>query len=161
MFLDDFLADHLDERAYHQPNFYFWVRTVCEAMSFVGPETDADLEGMIRQLENHHAGHGVAADVVDKMRDQVVRLRGARFCADTTSLGLKYRCFNAIADSREQNLADLDNWQYGVRIAWQTINFYDDKDQELIQFIRHRAKEQKIELYEKNDEEVPSDRSAH
>ena len=158
MDLDDFLMDHLDEQAYDQPNFLFWVRTVCEAMSFIGPETDADLKGMIQQLIDHHAGAGVAAAVVDSMRRQISRSMTTNDCEPASPLGLKYRCLNAIADSRETNLTDLYNWQHGVVTAWQIINFHQDKDQTLIQLIRQRAREQSVQLYEKkHDDGVATD----
>ena len=155
--LDDYLTDHLDERAYDQPNFLFWVRTVCEAMSFLGPETDADLKDMLRQLQDHLAGAEVAAAVIDEMRRRIVRSMTINECEPASPLGLKYRRLNAIADSRERNLADLYDWQYGVVTAWQIINLRDDNDQALIQFIQQRAKEQNVELYEKNNGVAASD----
>lgn len=149
MTLDDFLVEHLDRQAFDPPNYLFWTRTVCAAMSLIGLETDPDLERMIRQVLDYHAGTGGDADAIDNIRHEIVRLRGLAFWGDADSLGLKYRCLNAIACSREWVLArGYDEWQYGVVTAFQLINHHHDKDGLLIQFIRESARTQDAELYE-------------
>ncbi len=64
MMLDDFLNDYLDDEAFGEANLAFWVRTVMEAMTHLGPETDANLErfcGMLLKviiyLTHHRQNH--------------------------------------------------------------------------------------------------------
>ena len=84
MSLDDFLTDSVKEEAFYPPNFGFWIRTVVEAMAFLGPETDADLEGMSKLLLDFHSGADIDLKIINRIRHEIYALRGPAFCYDTT-----------------------------------------------------------------------------
>lgn len=147
MTIDEFLIDYLDEQAYSEPNFRFWVQTVVDAMALLGPDTDRDLERLTQRLWNYHAGTDVEAQEIDGIRHEVVCLRGVAFWGEATAIALKYRVLNAIASSREYNLeAGCDSFQYGIVTAFQNINYDYKKDQALIALIQSNAARNKIKL---------------
>src|SRR5260221_6120600 len=118
MDISEFLIDNVQEQAYGPPNFYFWVRTGIDAMGLPGPETDPDLERLGGLLLDYHAGGQVASGAIEGIRSEIMSL-GFTYGKGSTPLDLKYRCIWNIADSRENNMADLYEWQYGVVTAFQ------------------------------------------
>ena len=147
MTLDYFLTDSLDEKAYGEQNFRFWVQPVVDAMTLLGPETDSDLERLAQRLLGYYAGADINAQEIDGIRHEIVRLRGIAFWGEAMPLGLKYHCLNAVASSREINrAAGYASFQYGVATALQTINFQHDKDQSLIALIQSNAAREQVDL---------------
>ena len=137
-----------DLAVYGEPYFRFWTLTVIDAMGLLGTETDGDLQRLCQLLLDHHNGFGVKSEEVERIRQEIVRLRGAAFWGEETPLGLKYRCLNAIASSRVQRLANIhQSWQYGLVTAFQTINFQGDKDEALIDLVQQNAAKYGVDLY--------------
>lgn len=148
MTISEFLIDHLPEKAYDQPNFCFWVRTVLDAMALLGPDSDDGLDRLSGLLVDYHSGADVAREDVEGVSREIVRLGVDTSWRNETPLGLKYRCLWAIGGSREQHLADLYNWQYGVVTAFNNINIRHDKDQVLIGLILGNASRYGADLHE-------------
>ena len=148
MTLFEFIMEHLSYKAESPPNFLLWVRSVLGAMVFLGPDTDADLERLIRELLDYYSGADIPGVRIDSIRREIVKLRGVQAWEDESTLGLKYRCLNAIATSREANMADIGEWEYGVVTAFEIVNTHHDKDQFLINFIREQAKDQGVDLHD-------------
>src|ERR1051325_1703363 len=148
MDISEFLIDNVGEQAYGQPGFYFWIRTVIDAMDLLGPVTDPDLERLCRLLLDYHSGGQVGSEVIDGIRGEIKRL-GFTYGKGRTPLDLKYRCIWNIANSRERNLADLYDWQYGIVTAFQNINLDGDKDQALIALIRGNASKSGMDLHDR------------
>ena len=149
MTLGEFLIDDISSQAYGQPNFLFWVRTVIDAMTLLGPETDADLERLTKRLLSYYVGADISPEDIDGtngINREIGRL-GITSWKNQTPLAAKYRTLWAIAFSRERNLADLYDWQYGVVTAFQTVNYHNDKDQVLIELVRSEAAKYGIDLY--------------
>jgi len=136
MTIDEFLIEHLEPTLFEEPYFYFWVKTVLEAMELLGPETDDDLNRLRHLLLEYYTTDNIPAERIDDIPHEIVRLRGVSYWNDTSPLGLKYRCLNAVGSSIEANRADLDNWQYGIVTAFQLINLDQNKDRILIERIR-------------------------
>jgi hypothetical protein len=149
MTIDEFLQN-LPEKAFDHPNFYFWIRNVIDAIGLLGPETERDLERYSRLLLDHHSGVDISEGVLEDIRHDIVRTRGRGFWRDDSVMGLKYRCLNAIASTRDQNLADLYDWQYGIVTAFQLINLDDRKDRALIDLIREHAQQYGVDLNDQN-----------
>ena len=146
MTLFEFIMEHLSYKAENPPNFLLWVRSVLGAMVFLGPDTDADLERLTKELLGYHSGADIPGVRIDSIRKEIVQLRGGQFWSDESVLGLKYRCLNAIATSRETSMADIGEWEYGVVTAFDIINMHHDKDQFLIEFVREQARDQGVDL---------------
>ena len=161
MSLDDFLTDSVKEEAFYPPNFGFWIRTVVEAMAFLGPETDADLEGMSKLLLDFHSGADIDLKIINRIRHEIYALRGPAFCYDTTPLGLKYRCLNAIADSGQKSLSHTDALEYSFQVAFWFINHNNNLDQELIALIQESASKYGVSLFEKGADCRTDDVRAH
>ena len=148
MTTDRFILDDIPESVFEERNFYFWVKCVVDALELIGPGTDSDLENMSRQLLDYYGAGDVNTETVEQIPREIVRLRGVGFWNDDTPIGLKYRCLWAIASSRERNLADLYDWQYGVVTAFDNINLGGDKDQALNALIRENASKYGVDLCE-------------
>lgn len=151
MTLDEFLLDDINPHAFGERNFYFWVRNVIDALALLGPETDINLESMSNLLLDYHAGGNVSLKSVKEIPGIIHQLRGDNCSQDNSPLGRKYRCLSSIASSREENLADLYDWQYGIVSSLGLINLYHDKDQALIALIRENASKYGVDLHEAND----------
>lgn len=149
---DGFILDNLPESVYEERNFYFWVRTVIDAIDLLGSETDDDLKRMCQSLLDYHAGADVASETINGMTREIVRLGVDTSWKNTSPFGLKYRCLWAIASSRKRNLADLYDWQYGVLTAFENINLHGDKDQALNALIRGNASKYRVDLHETEDQ---------
>ena len=122
-------------------------------MALLGPDTDKVLERMTQRLLDYHLGIHIDIEDIDG-KTGIARELGAKrlnYWRDNTPLGLKYRCLSSIASSRERNLEDLYDWQYGIVSAFQSINFYEDHDQVLIALIRRNAARDKVNLFEKSE----------
>lgn len=147
---DGSILDDVPESVFGEHNFYFWVKCVIDALDLLGSETDEDLKRMCQLLLDYHTGADVAPETIEGMRREIVRLGVDTSWKNTSPLGLKYRCLWAIASSREMNLADLYNWQYGVVTAFENINLHDDKEKEqaLNALIRGNASTYGVDLHE-------------
>ena len=146
------ILDNIPESVFEERNFYFWVRCVVDAMELLGPDTDEDLKRMCQSLLDYHAGADVAPEIIDGMTCEIVWLGVDTSWKNTSALGLKYRCLWAIASSRERNLADLYDWQYGVVTAFENINLHGDKEQALNALVRENALKYGVDLHETEDQ---------
>ena len=149
MTLDEFLIDDISPQAYDAPNFLFWVETVVDAMALLGPDTDANLERLTKRLLDYYAGADISPEDIDGTNsiNREIGGLGVTSWKNQTPLAAKYRTLWAIAFSRERNIADLYDWQYGVVTALQTINYDNDQDQLLIEFVRSKAAEYGVNLH--------------
>ncbi len=145
---DGSILDDLPESVFEERNFYFWVKCVIDALDLLGPETDSHLEEMSRLLLDYYGGADVSAEAVKQILREIVRLRGVGFWRDDSPIGLKYRCLYNLAYSREENLADLYYWQYGVESSFDLINLSNDneKEQALNALIRENASKYGVDL---------------
>ena len=149
MTLDEFLIEYLDEQAYAEPNFRFWVQTVVDAMTLLGPDTDSNLEYLTQRLLDYYDGTDVSSEDIDGkngINREIGRL-GITSSKNMSPLADKYRCLWAIAFSRERNLENLYDWQYGIVTAFQTINLQDDKDEVLMELVQQNAAKYGVDLY--------------
>jgi len=152
MTIDEFLLNDINSRAFNENNFYFWLKSVIDSLNLLGSETDSNLERIIRLLLDYYTGADITSEAIDSIPSEILALRGKSSWMDNSQLGIKYRCISDIAASRERNLADLYDWQYGVVSAFGLINFHDNKDQDLIALILANASRYSVNLYEVKDE---------
>lgn len=151
---DGFILDDVSESVFGERNFYFWVRCVVDALDLIGPETDDHLENMIRLLLDYYSGADVSPEAVEQIPREIQRLRGITYSRDNSPLGLKYRCINNLAHSREKNLEDLYYWQYGLVSSFDLITLDNDKEKEqaLNALIRENASKCGVDLHETKDQ---------
>lgn len=149
---DGFILDNISESAFEERNFYFWVRCVIDALDLIGPETDSHLEEMSSLLLDYYGAADVSPDAIERIPREIQRLRGITYWRDNSPLGLKYRCINNLAYSREKNLEDIYYWQYGLVSSFDLINLDNDKEKEqaLNALIRENASKYGVDLYETN-----------
>ncbi len=155
MTTDEFSLSNFNDGAFEERNFYFWVKCVIDALDLIGPETDSHLENTKRLLLDYYGAANVSPEAVKQISREIVRLRGAAFWRDDSPIGLKYRCLYNLAHSREENLADLYDWQYGVESSFDLINLSNDKEKEqaLNALVRENASKYGVNLYEQDGEE--------
>ena len=130
MTTEEFSVNDINYHLFEERNFYFWVKCGIDALDLLGPETDGHLENIKRLLLDYYGSVDVSPEVVERIPSEIVRLRGVGFWRDDSPIGLKYRCLYNLAHSREENLADLYNWQYGVESSFDLINLANHKDRE-------------------------------
>jgi len=148
------ILDDIPESVFEERNFYFWVKCVVDALDLIGPETDSHLENMIRLLLDYYGATDVSPEAVERIPREIVRLRGITYWQDDSPIGLKYRCINNLAHSREKNLEDLYYWQYGLVSSFDLITLDDDKEKEqaLNALIRGNASKYGVNLHETKDQ---------
>jgi len=151
---NDLPLDCIPYDAFEERNFYFWVRTVIDALDLIGPETDSHLENMSRLLLDYYGTPDVSPEAVERIPREIQRLRGITYSSDNSPIGLKYRCINNLAHSREKNLEDLYYWQYGVVSSFDLITLDNDKEKEqaLNALIRENASKYGVNLCETKDQ---------
>lgn len=103
MTLDTYLIDELDPSFFEEAYFAFWVGLVLDAMAWLGPETDPKLERLSALVLQTYSGDEAASQALQTLPQEIVRLRGVGFWRDSSPLGLKYRCLNAIGSPIEAN----------------------------------------------------------
>ncbi len=89
---NDLPLDCIPYDAFEERNFYFWVRTVIDALDLIGPETDSHLENMIRLLLGYYSGADVSPEAIERIPREILRLRGKTNISDNSPIGRKYRC---------------------------------------------------------------------
>jgi hypothetical protein len=122
-------------------NYPFWGRAVLTLMQRMGPETDPELERLIRIFEDYYSG-GNTDESIRAVRLQVSEARGLGFWRDDSVLGRKYRCLNAIATSvsdaasyRSTSGWLYHEWQYGLETAFDLIQLGGVGEAEMVQFL--------------------------
>jgi hypothetical protein len=145
MDLNDYLYDC--HNAFEERNYYFWIRTVIDALDLIGPQTDGHLENMKLMLLNYARSTDASPEAVERIPHEIRRLRGTSFWRDTSPIGLKYRCLQSLAHSREKNLEDpYFWWGYALNSAFDFISLAGVKDQTLDAFVRENASKYDADL---------------
>ena len=149
---NEFSLGNFPESAFGEQNFYFWVKCVVDGLDLIGPETDSHLENMIQVLLDYYSNADDGPEAVERIKHDTLRLRGTACMRDNSPIGLKYRCLNNLAHSRELNLDDPDYWwRYALQSSFDLINFHDDKDAALIAIIQGNASKLGVDLSNRED----------
>ena len=136
MKLNAFLLHECDYAIFQEPFFFFWIDTIIESFIFIDLYIEPLLDELIAELRLYYLNSNRSINLA--VRDKIERWKGKEFPKDNTPLGRKYRCLYAIATTIEVNMSDIDDWVYGIVTSFELINFKNDKDDVIIQFIKDR-----------------------
>jgi len=149
--MDELPLDCIPCDTFEEHNSYFWVKCVVDSLELIGSETDSHLENMIRLLLGYYDSDGVSTETIEQIPREIKRLRGITYSKDNSPIGLKYRCINNLAHSRERNREDPYYWWgYALKSSFDLINLSDDKEKEqaLNALIRENALKYGVDLHE-------------
>ena len=115
---------------FEERDYYFWVRTVVDALDLIGPETDSNLERMCRLLLEYAQSVEASPEAIEQIPLEIVQIRGGFYSRDNSPISRKYRCIRSLAHSRGKNHEDPAFWwAYALHSAFDLINFNNDNEQ--------------------------------